>query len=345
MSSTIQSSGNTTVDRLANIQLTGNIIPHSWYKEITFKDGKPHSAAITILSEIVYWYRPKEIYDETTGKLIGYKKKFKYDMLQLGYQQMIDKFGYTDDQVKSGVKKLCELGIIQKELRNIYAAGQTISNVMYLDLNVDKLFEITYPPSAPDSITDSNTTPGGFETDTVPVYNTIPSHDEIDTLHVLNHGPPPFKPETYTKNTTKTTTNTTTKTSSIYHGMDGDKKYDQYESLIKENIEYDYLMEHLDISARQRVDELLNLILEVMVSEKETIMINGEDKPSSVVRSVFSKLTREHISYVLQSIADNPSRIHNIKAYLLTSLYNAPLTITDHYVAKASYDISQGLPG
>lgn len=345
MSSTIQSSGSTTVDRLANIQLTGNIIPHSWYKEITFKGGKPHSVAITVLSEIVYWYRPKEIYEETSGKLIGYKKKFKSDKLQLGYQQLADKFGYTKTQIKSAINFLCELGIIKKELRNIYAAGQTLSNVMYLDLNVDRLFEITYPSSVPDSITDSNATPGVFETDTVPVYSTIPPHDETDTLPDLNHGPPPFKPETYTKNTTKTTTNTTTKTSSIYQGMDRKKKYDQYEALIKENINYDYLMENLDISARQRVDELLNLILEVMVSEKGTIRINGEDKPSSVVRSVFSKLTREHISYVLQSIADNPSRIHNIKAYLLTSLYNAPLTITNHYVAKASYDISQGLPG
>ena len=345
MSSTIQSSGSTTVDRLANIQLTGNIIPHSWYKEITFEDGKPHSAAITILSEIVYWYRPKELYDEMSGKLIGYKRKFKYDMLQLSYQQLVDKFGYTDDQIKRGVKKLCKLGIVHQEFRNISFAGQTLSNVMYLDLNVDRLFEITYSPSTPDGITDSNTTPGVFESDTVPVYSTIPSHDEADTLPVLNQGPPLFEQETYTKNTTKTTTNTTTKTSSIYQGMDGEKKYDQYEAMIKENINYDYLMENLDISAQQRTDELLSLILEVMVSEKENIRINGEDKPTSVVRSVFSKLTREHISYVLQSIEDNPSRIHNIKAYLLTSLYNAPHTITNHYVAKAAYDIEQGLPG
>ena len=53
MSSTIQSSGNTTVDRLANIQLFGNIIPHSWYKAITLKDGKPDLVPIIILADIL----------------------------------------------------------------------------------------------------------------------------------------------------------------------------------------------------------------------------------------------------------------------------------------------------
>lgn len=344
MCTTIQSSGSKTVDRLAGIQLTGNIIPHNWYKTITFKNGKPDSVAITVLSEIVYWYRPKVIFDETSGELIGYKRKFKSDKLQLGYQQLADKFGYTKTQIKSAINTLCELGIVHKELRNIYAAGQTLSNVMFLDLDVDKLLEITYPPVGSDAITASNTIPADIETDIVPIYNTEPSVDGIDTLPVSNHGPPPLKQGTYTKTTTKITTNTTTDTSSIYRGMDEDEKYNRYEVLVKENIEYDFLMDHLDISARQRVKEIVNLILEVLVSKSKTIRINGEDKPAAIVRSVFSKLTREHISYVLQSMDDNPSRIHNIKAYLLTALYNAPHTITNHYVAKAAYDLEHGFP-
>ena len=36
--------------------LPGNIIPHSWYGEIVSDSGNTDFNAITILSEIVYWY-------------------------------------------------------------------------------------------------------------------------------------------------------------------------------------------------------------------------------------------------------------------------------------------------
>ena len=268
MTTAIQSSGSTTVDRLADIQLTGNIIPHSWYKSITFKNGKPDSVAITVLSEIVYWYRPKEIFDETSGEVTGYRKKFKYDKLQLSYQQLADKFGYTKTQIKSAITTLCDLGIVQKELRNIYAAGQTLSNVMFLDLDVDKLLEVT-------------------------IYKDGPSEDRIDTLPDSNHRPLPLKPETYTKTTTKITTKTATDTSSICQEVEKDEKYNQYKKMIKENIEYNGLMESLDSSAQQMLSEIIDLMLELIMTNKETIRIRSRDMPVSIVKSVYLKLTKK----------------------------------------------------
>ena len=51
------------------------------------------------------------------------------------------------------------------------------------------------------------------------------------------------------------------------------------------------------------------------------------------------KLDSTHIEYVLDSIHENTTDVRNIKAYLLTSLYNAPITIDHYYTAKVQHDM------
>lgn len=48
------------------------------------------------------------------------------------------------------------------------------------------------------------------------------------------------------------------------------------------------------------------------------------------------------IQYVLDCLKDNPPRIRNIKQYLLTALYNAPLTIENYYAAQIDHDLCGG---
>ena len=69
-----------------------------------------------------------------------------------------------------------------------------------------------------------------------------------------------------------------------------------------------------------------------------TIRINGEDMPQQVVKSRFLKLNSSHIEYVLEAMNKNPSDIRNIRAYLLTALYNASLTIDNYYSALVNHD-------
>ena len=59
----ICSSQNTIVDQMANIVITGNVIPQNWYRAIVKPTGKPYVEAIMILADIVYWYRPTEVRD------------------------------------------------------------------------------------------------------------------------------------------------------------------------------------------------------------------------------------------------------------------------------------------
>jgi hypothetical protein len=101
---------------------------------------------------------------------------------------------------------------------------------------------------------------------------------------------------------------------------------ESYRELLWENLELDILAHDTRLDM-DRVNELLEIMLDAVCSTSPTIRINGEDMPQQVVKSRFLKLNSCHIEYVLQAMNENPSAIRNIRAYLLTALYNAPLTM------------------
>ena len=111
----IANTGNAAVDALADMNISGNITPANWYKTILRDNGKPYLLAICILSEIVYWYRPVEVRDEHSGMIIGYRKKFREDMLQKSYNDLAEQFGESKRSVKAAFDRLEELGIIHRD--------------------------------------------------------------------------------------------------------------------------------------------------------------------------------------------------------------------------------------
>lgn len=120
--------------------------------------------------------------------------------------------------------------------------------------------------------------------------------------------------------------------------MDGTDERSEYEELIKENIGFDHLIRNYHYD-RDRLQEIVDIILDVVCSCAETIRINGEDIPVAVIKSRYLKLNDSHIEYVIDSMAKNPSDIRNIRAYLLTALYNAPVTIDNYYSALVNHDL------
>ena len=142
-----RSSGNSTVDAMGSIAITGNVIPEEWYKYIVKPTtGKPYLLAITILADLVYWHRPTEVRDERTGDVIGWKKKFRGEMLQKSYQEYANKYGESKKTIKLAFDRLVELGVIRRFFFNVeYSNGRTIPNQMFIDLNIKVLKEISYP--------------------------------------------------------------------------------------------------------------------------------------------------------------------------------------------------------
>ena len=111
-----------------------------------------------------------------------------------------------------------------------------------------------------------------------------------------------------------------------------------YRELILENIEYDILVQNESMD-RDRLDELVELMVDTVCSRRETIRIAGDDYPAEVVKSRFLKLNSSHIEYVLDRMRENTTYVRNIKKYLLAALYNAPATIDSYYTSLVSHDM------
>ena len=124
-------------------------------------------------------------------------------------------------------------------------------------------------------------------------------------------------------------------------GRDWMRERESYRELILENIEYDYLIQSHQLD-RDRLDELVELMVDTVCSRRETIRIAGDDYPAEVVKSRFLKLDNSHIEYVLDRMRENTTYVRNIKKYLLAALYNAPATIGSYYTSLVSHDMYGG---
>ena len=105
---------------------------------------EPYLLAICILSELCFWYRPKEIRDERSGFVTGYKKRFRGDYLQKDYRQLGEFFGESKNSVKAAMDKLEKLGLVRRIWRNEKVKGLQFTNVLYIDLNPDRIQEISF---------------------------------------------------------------------------------------------------------------------------------------------------------------------------------------------------------
>ena len=114
-----------------------------------------------------------------------------------------------------------------------------------------------------------------------------------------------------------------------------------YRDLILENIEYDHLCREFE-TYREDLDEIVELIVETVCAKRKTTRIAGADFPHEVVRSRFLKLDSSHIEFVMESLHNNTTEIRNMKQYLLTVLFNAPTTMSNHYTAQVNHDMYAG---
>ena len=124
-------------------------------------------------------------------------------------------------------------------------------------------------------------------------------------------------------------------------GTDTRSSREIYREIILENIEYRHLVQNNQID-RERLDELVELIVDTVCSARKTIRIAGDDYPAEVVKSRFMKLDSSHIEYMLSSMQENTTYVRNIKKYLLAALYNAPSTISSYYTSLVNHDLYGG---
>lgn len=311
--------GSVTVDKMSRLHISGNIIPVTWYKTIRKSTGKPNLNAIIILADIVYWYRPTEVRDEMTGELIGLKKKFRADLLQRSYQQIADQFGITKRDATNAVVELEKLKVVRRVFRTLHVNGQQVPNVLFLDLDVEILELLTYPE----------------QEQRYHLNKGYPSPKKERGLTDMGDRESPFIERTVTDigdtNTENTDINFDTENSYLV----------QIEKEVKEQISYE-ILKH-DNPYNMQIDELVGILVDVKTCSAKTIRVNREDKPSEIVKAQFQKISMEHIQFVLNCMEENTTKVTNMRAMLITALYNSVNTISSYYSSLYNYHRTYGI--
>ena len=145
MSSQGQYTTNKVVLAIGGIHFEGHLIPHEWYEYLKTGNGTPYLNAMHILADVIYWYRPVTVIDEHTGKLLGYRQKFKADKLQRSYDYYVNRMGFTKGQVKSAVDYLVREGYLTREFRTIIVNDVKLANVMFLEPAAEAIRRIGTP--------------------------------------------------------------------------------------------------------------------------------------------------------------------------------------------------------
>lgn len=121
----------------------------------------------------------------------------------------------------------------------------------------------------------------------------------------------------------------------------GTEQMELYRDLIKENISYEILRQDMPYDG-DRLDEIVELMVETVCSTRKQIRVSGSDYPAQVVKSRLLKLDSEHIRFVFDCLKQNTTKVRNIRQYLLAVLYNAPTTIGNYYSALVNHDMYGG---
>ena len=114
--------------------------------------------------------------------------------------------------------------------------------------------------------------------------------------------------------------------------------YAQYESYFRSELEIPILIRNSP-TEKETLEGILDLLAETCSSKRKTIRIAGDDKPIEVVKSRLMKLNSMHIQFVLDCLKENTTCVRDMKQYLLTTLFNAPVTIDPYYQSRVNHDL------
>ncbi len=125
-------------------------------------------------------------------------------------------------------------------------------------------------------------------------------------------------------------------------GIDAIDETNTYMALIRKNLEYEHHMKYDQYGDKEMYEEIYETVCDVVCVKRKTIRINGEDYPYELVKSRFLKLNSSHVGYVMGCMKGTVTKITNIRAYLITALYNAPSTMSHYYQQEVQHDMYAG---
>ena len=137
------------------------------------------------------------------------------------------------------------------------------------------------------------------------------------------------------KNENKNTESSTTHLSNPDQSYTERMRVPEVQEEVKERLNYDSMILQYD---KNRVDEIVGLIVDVLTSRKDFYLINGAETPEYSVKEHVRRFNDSHLEYVIECLQNNCSDIRNIRNYLLTTIYNAVDTISNYYDSRVRHD-------
>lgn len=116
------------------------------------------------------------------------------------------------------------------------------------------------------------------------------------------------------------------------------EEYQAYSEIIEKNIEYDTLVERYPYE-EEIIEGIFDLIIENLISNKDSVVVSGQEYPAALVKSKFLELNYSHIEYVMGCMGKNTTKVRNIKGYLMADLFNAGSAIGSYYKAEMNHDM------
>lgn len=116
--------------------------------------------------------------------------------------------------------------------------------------------------------------------------------------------------------------------------MDGTTS-DWQESLnhFRNRLELDTLAARYD---PEMLEEILNNIVEMYNCPLPTQTIGQYPQLTASIRKRLDMLTSQHIEYIMDALSSTKNPVKNIKAYLRTTILNAPITMEHYYQAQGN---------
>lgn len=351
----IQYSNNKIVNEVGKMDFSGNVVPIVWFTTLIPIQKTTLSLVVLILAEIVYWYRPTEIRDES-GQYVHFKKKFKEDFLQFSYKQLSDKFQVSEGQAKAAILALEKKGVIQRHFRNITTkTGLKLQNVMYIELIPDELRRLTYPEDTSVSIDQhskhnyacesndvckSNDTPVPIDFQNTKISLETSSEDFIQSFEETEGAPRNYDELKesvlfYATNYPEDCLNTNFLTALKRH-------YDLSESQTKEIAEiqikcitnYEDIIDTNDYP-RDLVDSLIDISSDILVeasANKKSYQKVLGGSFATAQKNIY-KLNMINLKDIISILSARSQKIRNMRSYMCKILLNGPTdsNLKNHY--------------
>lgn len=208
---------------------------------------------------------------------------------------------------------------------------------MYLKLNVPKLLELTFPDILP--IKEERPLKAEI-LDNFDITNKrgIPVQKKRDTSPIKEGGVSKIS-ETNTNNTTETTTDILQQDLNLVelHSSPVSLSTEELERKIKENISYDILMTDRRVD-KNNLRNILSIMVDVIRQKSGLINVNSKPIEIEEVKKRFLEINQYHVEEVLDTFSDYDKEIKNIRAYMITALYNEPSSMDLKITNKINSD-------